>query len=202
MNINPLYIILAESVIIFLMSMAAIFLLRLHPQWFRIVRAKMAGKNLVFMIRSDRKSGFVAASYKEDTWVTSFGSFTANPDDIFTYEGSPSAGVYAPYSRAINPKVLPTLRRIRALGITSIQELTFFSNVNLEELRDGKPGKPVYKEEEKKYIRTMKEGIKNIDGQFLDELEVFRVQDVVNFLEESNPTISWTRELRGKWPRS
>ncbi len=194
MYINFIYVAIGEAVLIFIFIMLLIFMLKLHPQWSRIVIAKLRGQNLVMVVRGDMQGAFLPATYQEDTLVTKLGSFNANPPEMFSFEGTPTTIVYAPYARAINPRVLPSLRKIRALGIKSRGELRFYLDTDVEKKDEG--GKPFFSQEDKEFILAKKAELQGLDGTLTDELETVRVQDVVNFLEEDNPNIFDSRVER------
>ncbi len=196
---NWLYVVAAQVIIIALLIALIIVFWRIHPQGFKIMLAKLRGKDFVFCVRADRRSAFLSADFKEGTLETGIGSFIPDPDDVFSYEGVQTVIAYAPYARTINPKVMVALRKIRELGIKNIDQLKLYlqadpdQKIQVEvEKEDGtKEIKMVdmFSEKEKELIREVRKELEELDGQILNELEVVRVQDVVDFFEEDNPAI-------------
>lgn len=178
--------ILAVSIVFHGLGIAFLVVLwKLHPGFLKHVMAKLRGKDFVFVMRSDRKMGFLPAEYREGDLHTAMGSFSAEPDDMGVYEGIPTAIAYAPYARSLNPKALVALRKIRRLGIDNYHDLIRILYIDLEKLKE----KGEIKEEEAQEILKLRKELGELDGKILNDLEVIRVNDVINFLEEDNPII-------------
>jgi hypothetical protein len=167
--------ILAVSIVFHGLGIAFLVVLwKLHPGFLKHVMAKLRGKDFVFVMRSDRKMGFLPAEYREGDLHTAMGSFSAEPDDMGVYEGIPTAIAYAPYARSLNPKALVALRKIRRLGIDNYHDLIRILYIDLEKLKE----KGEIKEEEAQEILKLRKELGELDGKILNDLEVIRVAKI------------------------
>lgn len=89
------------------------------PYVFTMVKAK----RLCWTTYGDGKFIPVPATLEGTAYVTQDGIFEFGREDVVTCAKIPGIIVYAPYSKALRPKVLPALRLLKQIGVDRYDKL-------------------------------------------------------------------------------
>ena len=169
----------------------------MFPQWLRIAFSK----SLMIVIRNDRVVDIVKAKFDAGAFRNkSYGLFKPEPEDIVIFNKKPCIIAYSPYSKPVRAKIMPLLRKLKELGLETYDDLRMALWVarNKHFLKANGGG---LSEEQLK----LKEQLENIPkkyheaanlleqfdggGYILNTIEVVRLSDLVNYIDEEKPLI-------------
>ena len=89
----------------------------------------MFARRLVWLCHPDGTLEPVPATLEGVAYRTKTkGVFEYEKEDVFLFGNKPSIIVYSPYSKAIRPKVMPVLQKLKELGIERYDQLMAILN--------------------------------------------------------------------------
>ncbi|MDP4225232.1 MAG: hypothetical protein Q8910_02485 [Bacteroidota bacterium] len=149
-----------------------------YPAWMKIALSKIKGKQYVVKLTRDNVLIFEGAKEVEGVYKTPNGIYELEPEDSFSFNGSTGALWYAPYNRAVLPRVMPLLKDLKKFGIDHYGQLMYYWNTPIEKIK-ADLGEAAA---EQALV------IKGYEGRILQDLEVVRIPDLKNFLESRSPS--------------
>ncbi|MFA0823482.1 MAG: hypothetical protein ACC612_11430 [Methanomethylovorans sp.] len=89
------------------------------PHVFTLIKAR----RICWTVYGDGKFAPVPAELQSTAYVTKDGIFEFGREDVVNCAKIPGIIVYAPYSKALRPKVLPALRLLKQIGVDRYDKL-------------------------------------------------------------------------------
>lgn len=147
----------------------------LYPGWIRIAVAKMQNKKLIFVRTKDNVLTIRTGKRFEGAYRTKTGVYELEPGEEFTFNGTKSGEWYEAYNRAVNPAILPFVKKLRAHGIRTYSQLENLMKIDIT--REDIP------ESVKEIVEIAR------DPVILGDLEVIRPADLKDYLESRSPAV-------------